>query len=455
MLAIQSGLAGSPPIVAKRVTRAFAHAALALLAEQGQSATIEKHVEKAERTVFGSRTVGMAIAGLAILALAWVGWQKAVTRMAPRELRLTAEDVPLQAATPVRPAPRADSRELAQRALRAAASLRCRDSVGSGVFVAPDLVLTNAHVLCPAGETVQVGLSDDRRFGGEIVRRDDNMDLGLVRVVGANVAALPVGDVGEVAVGDKVTIVGSPVGLDFSVQEGSLSSLQRSANGVAYLQLDAKVSPGNSGGPVIDPQGRVVGIVSMKVTGQGVEGIGLAIPINYVYSAALAYVAAPSPAAAASPSFQRMVARAQQGGAETGLREARADTPTPADPVDDRPLLVSGRVDEYGNLAIRVVRITEFAPRYEETAVTVSSGLDTFCTIKGDISTWKKADPSFATSGLDSRAAVALSRIARGRTLYVGESALRWDLCDRTKMRSGIVIELQGANPLANRFEVR
>jgi hypothetical protein len=327
--------------------------------------------------------------------------------------------------------------------------------VGSGVFVAVDLVLTNAHVLCPAGDTIRVGLSDERSFAGEIIRRDESIDLGLVRVVGANVSPLPLGDVGEVAVGDRVTIVGSPVGLDFSVQEGSLSSLQRSANGVAYLQLDAKVSPGNSGGPVIDPQGRVVGIVSMKVTGQGVEGIGLAIPINYVYSPALAYVAPPSPAAAASPSFQRMVARAQQGGSDSGLREARSDSrPTP-EPLDDRPLLISGRVDEYGNLVIRVVRVTDFPPHYEETAVTVSSGLDTFCTIKGDISTWKKADPSFATSGLDSRAAVALSRIAQGRTIYVGESALRWDLCDRTKMRRGIVIELQGANPIANRFEVR
>jgi S1-C subfamily serine protease len=119
-----------------------------------------------------------------------------------------------------------------------------------------------------AGESVQVGLSDDQTLSGEVLRRDDRLDVGLVRVSGANVSPLPLGDVGEVAAADRVMIVGGPVGLDFSVQEGSLSSLQRSANGVANLQVDAKVCAGNSGGPVIDGQGRVVGIVAMKVTGR-------------------------------------------------------------------------------------------------------------------------------------------------------------------------------------------
>jgi len=75
--------------------------------------------------------------------------------------------------------------------------------------------------------------------------------------------------------------------------------------------------------------------------------------------------------------------------------------------------------------------------------------------VKGDVATWTQMDPSVAASGLDSRAVAALRRIAAGRTLFVGESPLRWDLCDRTKMRRGIQIELEGANPIANRLEVR
>ena len=87
--------------------------------------------------------------------------------------------------------------------------------------------------------------------------------------------------------------------------------------------------------------------------------------------------------------------------------------------------------------------------------MTVWSGLEAFCTVKGDIATWTQADPSLAASGLDPRAAAALRSIAAGRTLYVGESPLRWDLCDRTKMRRGIQLELEGANPVASRLEVR
>jgi serine protease Do len=453
---IQSALAASPAAAARGVTRAYAHAVLPLLVEHDLRGSIAKHVKPRAQGRFPVRTVAIGIAAVAVLALAWIGWQQVARRQMPREVRVTESDLATPAPAVARPAaaPRS-SRELARRALAAAAALRCRHSGGSGFFVAPDLVVTNAHVLCPAGEAIQVGLSDDRKLVGQVVRRDDDLDVGLVRVIGANVEPMPLGDVGDLAAGDRVMIVGSPVGLDFTVQGGSIASLQRSANGVAYLQLDAKISPGNSGGPVVDSQGRVVGVVSMKVSGEGVEGIGLAIPINYVYSTSVAFVSAPSPAAAASEAFGRMVARAQEGADDT-IPEVRADAPQEATPeFDDRPLLVAGHVDRYDHLVVRIVRITDFPPPFEEITVTVWSGLDAFCTLKGDVATWTQMDPSHAASGLDPRAAVALRRIAAGRTLYVGESPLRWDLCDRTKMRRGIQIELEGASPIANRLEVR
>jgi serine protease Do len=452
---IQGTLTGSPPAAARGVTRAYAHAVLPLLAENHLRGAIAKHVRPPQGGGFSARTAAVAVGAIALLAVGWVAWQQVVRRLAPPEVRVTASEVPLPSAAGARPVVAGRStRELAQSALRAAASLRCRESVGSGFFVAPDLVVTNAHVLCPAGESIQVGLSDDRKYPGQVVHRDDAFDLGLVRVYGAKVQPMPLGDVGDIGVGDRVVIVGSPVGLDFTVQEGSISSLQRSSNGVAYLQLDAKVSPGNSGGPVVDSQGRVVGIVCMKVSGEGVEGIGLAIPINYVYGSPLGFVSPPSPAAASSEAFKQMVARAL-GGAESGIREARADAPEEPPGADDRPLLVMGHVDQYDRLVVGVVRATEFPPGFEEVTVTLWSGTDAFCTVKGDISTWKQVEPGRAGSGLDARAAAALRRIAHGQTFYMGESPLRWDLCDRSKMRRGIQIELQGANPLADRLEVR
>src|SRR6185503_6369190 len=87
-------------------------------------------------------------------------------------------------------------------------------------------------------------------------------------------ASLPLGDVEDVALGDRVMMIGSPMGLEFTVHEGLVSHLGRVAQGVAFIQLDAKVNPGNSGGPIIDEQGRVVGVVTLKQA--QAEGIGLA-----------------------------------------------------------------------------------------------------------------------------------------------------------------------------------
>jgi hypothetical protein len=450
---IQAELASPSPAAARGVTRAHAQAALPVLAESGLQGTIAKHVEPASKGGFPVRSAVLAVTAVVVLAGAWLAWQ-AVRRAPTGGAAGGAASGGSAAAAPGPAIAPASSRELARRALVSAAALRCRDSGGSGFFVAPDLVVTNAHVLCSGDDTIQVGLSNDRTLVGRVVQRDFSLDLGLVRVAGANVEPMPLGDVADLAAGDRVMIVGSPVGLDFTVQEGSIANLQRSANGVAYLQLDAKVSPGNSGGPVVDSAGRVVGIVSMKVSGEGVEGIGLALPINYLYATSNAFASPPSDAAAASEAFRQMVARAQR--ADDGIREERVDAAPPEEPVvDDRPLLVAGRVDRYDNLVVRVVRITDFPPGFEEITVTVWSGLDAFCTVKGDVATWNPVDPSVAASGLDPRAAAALRRIAGGRTLYVGESPLRWDLCDRTKMERGIQIQLEGASPLANRLEVR
>jgi hypothetical protein len=123
--------------------------------------------------------------------------------------------------------------------------------------------------------------------------------------------------------------------------------------------------------------------------------------------------------------------------------------------VDDRPLLVAGYVDQYSRLVVRILRTGDRPPGFEEIALKVWSGTEAFCTIKGDVSAWKEVDPGQAGSGLDARAAAILQKIAPDRTFYVGESPLRWDLCDRTKMRSGVEVELEGANPLANRLRVR
>ncbi|HXT22405.1 MAG TPA: trypsin-like peptidase domain-containing protein [Thermoanaerobaculia bacterium] len=159
-------------------------------------------------------------------------------------------------------------------------SLRCDDSIGSGFFVTDSRVVTNAHVVCE-GEPIKVSLADGREFEGTTVAVDYRHDLAVVAVKGAKVTPLPLGDATRMRRGDEVYFFGSPKGLEFTLSKAIVSHDARQARGIPYLQLDGNVNPGNSGGPVIDQSGQVVGIVTLKV--EGAEGLGFAVPVNFLH----------------------------------------------------------------------------------------------------------------------------------------------------------------------------
>lgn len=447
----REGLVAARPAAARGVTRAFAHAALAVLGEYGIRAAIERPAVKESK----SPAIWMGLWAAALVVLFAIGamrFWRAAHKPGASATSVPQADAGKPGARPVAAAalPVLSPRELAQRALPSTVSVRCRQTIGSGFFVAPDLVLTNAHVLCPAGDTALVVLSNGHKLFGQTVRSDGAIDLGLLRVANANAEPLPLGDVADVAVGDKVMIIGSPIGLEFTVHEGNVSSVSRPLGGVAYVQLDAKVNPGNSGGPVIDDRGRVVGLVTLKAG--GAEGIGLAVPINYAYSKDLALVSPPTPTSTTSAAFDKMVAdaRAANGGAigrSSSSHEAVAD-PT----MVDSDLLVAASVDQYNRLVLRILRVQGLSPRYEEITAHIWSTTEKICTMKGDVTTWKQVDPDQPGSGLP--AAVLATFKSRG-TMYVGESPLRWDLCDRDRMRGAVEIELAGAHPSASRLKLR
>lgn len=177
-----------------------------------------------------------------------------------------------------------ESRELAARLERGSVFLRSGDALGAGFFVAPDLVLTNAHVVEGQDPAVTVIRADGRRLDGVREAVDPWLDAALVRVPGADGEPLPLGDAGALVRGDRVALMGTPRGLDFSYAEGVVSHPARAVLGLSYLQIDAAVNPGNSGGPLVDRAGNVVGIVSMAAR-NGV-GLGLALPVNYLYEGA-------------------------------------------------------------------------------------------------------------------------------------------------------------------------
>ena len=159
------------------------------------------------------------------------------------------------------------------------------DGLGSGVIIAEDgLILTNHHVVKGAKQ-VEVMLIDGRQFRARDIKSDPPSDLALLRIDASE--PLPVADIGDsqaVNVGDWVLAIGSPFSLDSTVSAGIISGKNRRISDLVsgrVLQTDAAVNPGNSGGPLIDLEGRVVGINTAISSSSGsFQGIGFAIPIN-------------------------------------------------------------------------------------------------------------------------------------------------------------------------------
>jgi len=160
-----------------------------------------------------------------------------------------------------------------------------RPAAGSGFFVSPDgYIVTNAHVIENAS-TITVLLHDGSVKPAEVIGRDPESDIAVIKVDVTGWAYLAFGDSDAVRVGDKVAAIGNPLGeLANSMTVGHISALNRNitVDGVtrAKLQTDAAVNRGNSGGPLINMRGEVVGVVSAKSAGSGVEGLGFAIPSN-------------------------------------------------------------------------------------------------------------------------------------------------------------------------------
>ena len=157
--------------------------------------------------------------------------------------------------------------------------------LGSGVIVdaKKGYVLTNYHVVRGADE-VEIVLHDERKFDAEWVRSDADTDLAVVKIKGDGFIDAPLGDSDKVEVGDWVLAIGAPERLPQTVTAGIISAKGRTMRSVRYenfLQTDAAINHGNSGGPLVNMLGEVIGINAAIVSRTGVnEGIGLAIPSN-------------------------------------------------------------------------------------------------------------------------------------------------------------------------------
>jgi len=186
-------------------------------------------------------------------------------------------------AQPAQPAARATltPAEIAARALPAVVTMRTEQSLGTGFVVRADgWIATNLHVVV-GGPQVKVTLRDGRELDVvEVLNASTDYDLALVRVEAKGLPTLKLGDSDAMRPGDPVVAIGNPMGLEDTVSNGLVSGRRKIDAGVEMLQVSAPISPGSSGGPLINDRGEVIGIAE-RVLVEG-QNLNFAVPIRYL-----------------------------------------------------------------------------------------------------------------------------------------------------------------------------
>jgi serine protease Do len=166
--------------------------------------------------------------------------------------------------------------------------------VGSGFIVSPDgYIVTNAHVVENA-EEITVRLNDKREFKAKVVGADTRSDIAVLKIEAGGLPVVKIGDTGKLRVGEWVIAIGSPFGFQNTVTAGIVSAKSRenlsgdpNLDAIPFIQTDVAVNPGNSGGPLLNMKGEVVGINSQIFSRTGsFAGISFAIPIDYAFNVA-------------------------------------------------------------------------------------------------------------------------------------------------------------------------
>ena len=163
-------------------------------------------------------------------------------------------------------------------------------ALGSGFAIGENCILTNAHVI-DSDASITVDTYDGNSYEAQLLIKNDDMDLAVLYVDSTVFKYLTIGNDSDVKIGDDVFAIGAPESLDYTLTKGILSSKNRMVGDYSYIQANIALNHGNSGGPLLNSNGEVIGINTMTM--QGVEGIGFAIPISvaieYIKSNGIAF----------------------------------------------------------------------------------------------------------------------------------------------------------------------
>lgn len=153
------------------------------------------------------------------------------------------------------------------------------NALGSGFALGEHCVITNAHVIQNTSD-VNITAYDGKIYHADVYCKDDDLDIAVLSVPSSDFIPLAIGNTADIKIGEDVIAIGAPNGMSYTLTKGTLSSNKRIISGESYLQIDAALNEGNSGGPLLNANGDVIGMNTMKMNNS--EGLGLAIPIDRI-----------------------------------------------------------------------------------------------------------------------------------------------------------------------------
>lgn len=180
---------------------------------------------------------------------------------------------------------RLSNKEIINKVKPAVVYIEATNNIGSGMILSEDgFILTNAHVVFGV-HTAVVKLSDKRILVASVVGRDENIDLAVLKINGNGFASVELGNSDIVEQGDEVFTLGYPLGIEGNVsfKEGTISRIL-AENGITYLETSADVLPGNSGGPLVNKFGQVVGINTFVISEAQIKGVSLGETLKFATS---------------------------------------------------------------------------------------------------------------------------------------------------------------------------
>lgn len=153
------------------------------------------------------------------------------------------------------------------------------NSLGSGFAVDENIIITNAHVI-ENKNNIKVQVYNDKEYSAQVIALDKDLDMAIIKIEDVILPILEISDYNNILIGNDVYAVGAPKNMSYTLTKGILSAKDRVIGSYAYLQTDASINSGNSGGPLLDDNGKVIGMNTLKIS--STEGIGLAIPMTRV-----------------------------------------------------------------------------------------------------------------------------------------------------------------------------